>query len=166
MDSNFDEVDDFLAHFGTKGMKWGVRHNDYPGATRKTNREAKKDANEFARAKMFYGEGAGTRRKLIKARVASKAKTNPTYQKAFDHHLASQDLGKHADKAQGERHRKDARAKVGKTARGVNRAVNGPFAAPVGAAVLAGAYGVAKAKGYDRVVLNAGAKFLDDFLKN
>lgn len=40
----------YLAHHGVKGMKWGVR------------RHARKDAKEMARAKMFHGEGAGTRR--------------------------------------------------------------------------------------------------------
>ena len=34
-------VDEFLAHYGVKGMKWGVR------------RAARKDANEFAAAKMY-----------------------------------------------------------------------------------------------------------------
>lgn len=38
--------DDYLEHFGVKGMKWGVR------------REARKDAKESARAKMYYGEAA------------------------------------------------------------------------------------------------------------
>ena len=43
-----------LMHYGVKGMKWGVR------------RRARRDAKEFTQAKMYYGEGAGNRRKLIK----------------------------------------------------------------------------------------------------
>lgn len=46
-----------LMHYGVKGMKWGVR------------RRARRDAKEFTQAKMYYGEGAGNRRKLIKATV-------------------------------------------------------------------------------------------------
>ena len=44
-----------LMHYGVKGMKWGVR------------RRARHDAKEFTQAKMYYGDGAGNRRKLIKA---------------------------------------------------------------------------------------------------
>ena len=67
-----------LFHYGVKGMKWGVR---------KTQKQAKKDAKEFARAKMFYGEGAGTRRKLIKNTVQERSK-DPVYKKAFDEALS------------------------------------------------------------------------------
>ena len=84
-------------------MKWGVRRDNPSGVSRKTNREARKDAQEFARAKMFYGEGAGTRRKLIKAKVEGKSKKDPNYKKAFDQHLSNQDMSKHAEKARGER---------------------------------------------------------------
>lgn len=153
---NEDEVDDFLAHFGVKGMRWGVRKDDHPGASRSTNREAKKDAGEFARAKMFYGEGAGTRRKLIKATVESKAKKDPTYKEAFDHHLNNQDLGKHASKARGERKRKDVVSKTGKTARGVHRSLTGGFGSvSMASAAVAGGYLVAKQRGYDKVVIGA-----------
>lgn len=83
--------DAYLIHHGIKGQRWGVRRfqnadgsltaagkkhyssnssvgaqvpehlKDVPKTTRRT---AQKDAKEFAEAKMFYGEGAGNRRKL------------------------------------------------------------------------------------------------------
>lgn len=71
-----------LYNYGVKGMRWGVR------------RRATKDAKEFARAKMFYGEGAGTRRKLIKATVEERSK-DPQYKKAFDEALSKQNMSKH-----------------------------------------------------------------------
>lgn len=116
-----------LIHFGVKGMKWGVRRpvgsngrveRRPEGVTRSTNRAAKKDANEFAKAKMFYGEGAGTRRKLIKAKVNQRSQSEE-YKKAFDFHLDKQDMGKRADQARGERKRKDVVKGTAKTARGV-----------------------------------------------
>lgn len=139
--TKFGIDEEFLEHFGVRGMKWGVRKNNYAGASTKTNREARSDAEEFARAKLFYGEGAGTRRKLIKAKVEAKAKRDPNYKAAFDHHMSRQDLGQHAEKARGERRRKDVKTGVGKNARAINRAINGPFAGPV--AVTAIAAGVA-----------------------
>ena len=108
----FPEDEDFLAHFGVKGMKWGQRKSAVPGVSAKTNRVAKKDAKEFARAKMFYGEGAGTRRKLIKATVESRSKKDPSYKKAFDVHLKGQDMGAQASKARSERKRKDVAKKT------------------------------------------------------
>lgn len=52
---------DELSHYGVKGMRWGVRNSRPEGVSRSTNRAAKKDAKEFTRAKMYYGEGAGTK---------------------------------------------------------------------------------------------------------
>lgn len=130
-----DPVDDFLAHYGVRGMKWGV-NKGAPGVSSRTNREAGRDAKEFSKAKMFYGEGAGTRRKLIKAKVESKAAKDPSYKKAFDHHLANQDLGKRASQARGERARKDTVKSVGKTARGVKNLALG-IGAPVTISALA-----------------------------
>lgn len=109
---------------------------------------------------MFYGEGAGTRRKLIKAKVEASAKRNPDYQKAFDHHMSKQDLGRHADKAQSERKRKDVKSGVKKNVRAVNRAVNGPFASSAAAAMILGGYGYAKSTGLDKKVMNSGSAFV------
>jgi len=131
-----DDVDEFLAHYGVRGMKWGQRSAGIPGVSKKTSREAKKDANEFAKAKMFFGEGAGTRRKLIKATVEAKAKKDPSYQKAFDHHLGNQDLGKRASQARGERKRKDVVKGTAKTARGVKNLALGT-GAPVALSAVA-----------------------------
>ena len=107
-----DDPDEFLEHYGVKGMKWGVRKDPSTGVSRKTSREAAKDAKEFARAKMFYGEGAGNRRKLIKNTVEAKSKRDPDYKKAFDIHLNRQDMSTHASKARTERKRTDRKEKT------------------------------------------------------
>jgi hypothetical protein len=146
----------YLEHFGVRGMHWGVRKDDHPGASRRTNKEASKDAHEFARAKMFHGEGAGTRRKLIKATVESKKKQDPTYAAAFDHHLNRQNMAEHAQKASSERKRKDVKASAGKTARGLNRSINGPFAPAVGVVALVAGYGALKTSGLDKKIVSAG----------
>lgn len=98
-----------LTHFSVSGMRWGVR------------RMAKKEAKEFARAKMFYGEGAGTRRKLIKGKVNQHAKKFPEYKKNFDRYLEKQDMGKHADAAVRERHFIDRKEKVKRYGRSVRK---------------------------------------------
>lgn len=149
-----DDVDDFLMHFGVKGMKWGVRKDSIPGVSSRTSREARKDATEFAKAKMFFGEGAGTRRKLIKAKVESKSAKDPSYKKAFDHHLGNQDLGKRASQARGERKRKDVAKTTAKTARGVKNLVL-QTGAPVTLGALA-VYGAWKNPAVRSFVTNTG----------
>lgn len=149
-----EDVDDFLEHFGVKGMKWGVRKDSIPGVSARTSREAKKDATEFAKAKMFFGEGAGTRRKLIKAQVESKSAKDPSYKKAFDHHLGNQDLGKRASQARGERKRKDVAKTTAKTARGVKNLVL-QTGAPVTLGALA-VYGAWKNPAVRSFVTNTG----------
>lgn len=145
--------DDLLMHYGVPGMRWGHRKNAAPGVPRRTDRAAAKDAQEFARAKMFYGEGAGTRRKLIRAKVEASSKRDPNYKKAFDHHIEKQDLGRHADKARGERRRKDTRATVRKTGNSVNRALNGPFAGSAAIALVGAGAAYAKQSGLDQRVM-------------
>jgi len=98
----------YLYHDGIKGMKWGQRRYQNADGTytelgkkrrqKQMDKLAKKDAQEYARAKMFYGEGAGNRRKLIKATVNERSK-DEYYKQAFDKYFSQQDMAKHAEKA-------------------------------------------------------------------
>lgn len=94
-----------LMHHGVKGMKWGVR------------RRARRDANEFTQAKLYYGEGAGNRRKLIKATVKARSK-DPFYKSEFDKAVANTDTSKRASQARRQRGRKNARNSAGNIATG------------------------------------------------
>lgn len=180
------EEDVFLEHFGTKGMKWGVRKDTPTGASHAVNRHAKKDAAEFARAKAFFGEGAGTRRKLINATVEGKSKRLPGYKKAFDHHLANQDPSKHASKAQSERKTIDRKTKNKQRGGAILRRVTGEMGtqAAIVAAVAGGGAFLASPKGRQILSQNAskitkvankvtenvkrqhGATKIADFIKN
>jgi len=126
MDISVDE-EDFLAHFGVKGMHWGIRKDrgSSGAASPKVDRDAAKDAKEFARAQMFYGEGAGTRRKLINKSVEYKRNTVPGYKQAFDKHFASQDMSRHATKAVNERGRTDKKKTIKRGASYVARRITG-----------------------------------------
>lgn len=137
-----DETD-FLEHYGVKGMKWGVRNDRPKGTSRKTDRTAKKDAKEFARAKMYYGQGAGTRRKLIKNTVEARKKGNTSYSEAFERHLSKQDMADHASRASSQRTRTDRVDRNKKRAGAVARRVTGEWgtqAAFVGVAAMGVAY--------------------------
>lgn len=121
-----NEVEEYyLQHFGVKGMKWGVRKNRPEGVSRRTNRQAKKDAKEYTKAKMYYGEGAGTRRKLINKTVEAKAKRDPSYKKAFDAHVENTDYAKRAQQARSQRKSTDTKNTVVKTGKQVSHALRG-----------------------------------------
>lgn len=107
-----------LMHYGVKGMKWGVR------------RRARRDAKEFTQAKMYYGEGAGNRRKLIKATVKARSKD------PFDKAVANTDMSKQASQARRQRGRKNARNSAGKTVRGVGNIATGNVGRAGGALAL------------------------------
>jgi len=161
MDEEFLHIDasDELTHYGIKGMKWGVRRDRPDGVSRSTNRDARKDAKEFARAKQFYGEGAGTRRKLIKATVEGKSKKSASYKQAFDHHLAGQDTSKHAAKAKSERKRKNVANSTRRGIRGTSHILRGnsQYASAATAIIVGGALYAHKA-GIDKTILNGGKK--------
>lgn len=153
----FGTPSEALAHFGVKGMQWGV-HKSGPlaGIRAKTAADAHKDAREFARAKMYYGDGAGTRRKLIKAKVDARSAKDPAYKKAFEHHLANQDMGKHAEKARSERKRTDVKTGTGKAVRGAHRQLTGGMGTVgLSGAVLAGGIVAARKANLDKVMANA-----------
>lgn len=147
----FNTLEDML-HFGIKGMKWGIRRTPEELGHKiphSTKRAAAKDAKEYARAKMFYGEGAGTRRKLIRETVKQRS-TDPLYKEEFERQLALQDMGKHAAKAKAERTRKDTVNAVEKTGRGLINAATGNIArASASAAAL---YTVAHVTGLDQKI--------------
>ena len=113
-------------------------------------KEARRDAYEYARAKMYYGEGAGTRRKLINAAVDQKILNVPGYQEAFDKALVDQDMANHAEAARKERHRKDVSQKVNRNVRGL---ITGNKASlTTGVAIVSGLAYLARETGYDQKI--------------
>ena len=137
-------------------MKWGIRRYQNEDGTltpvgRARYKEAKKDAEEFARAKMYYGEGAGIRRKLIKNKVNQKSKDS-AYKEAFDYAMSKQDMYKHANAAVKERRHNDRKNEV------IGFLSGNP--GKVGAALVT-TYGVLKVTGMDKKIVSEGKKLVE-----
>lgn len=131
--------DDFLIHYGVTGQEWGKRrYQNYDGTLteegkihygyydrkdgtkdyKRLQKDAENDAREYARAKAYYGEGAGTRRKKIKNIISERMK-DPDYKKEFERILSGQNMTEHQQAANRERKFNDAKNTTIRTARGV-----------------------------------------------
>ena len=175
----------YLEHYQIKGAKHGVRRfqnedgsytpagrerygigdgsrrgvYDKEDGTKDMNRlknDAKKDAEEYARAKAYYGEGAGNRRKQIRNRISERMK-DPDYKKEFDTNMKNQDMSKHQQAANRERKWEDTKNAAAKTARGIKNILLGVGTASVTAL---GLVGLAKATGADKKIAEWGKQTL------
>jgi hypothetical protein len=98
-----------IEHVGVLGMHWGHRSStNERGVPHSTSNLAKKDAERFTNAKMFYGKTAGTKRKLLNAELDKKHKNLPGYTSEFNYHLGNVDRAKAAKKAVSDRTRIDS----------------------------------------------------------
>jgi hypothetical protein len=91
---------------------------------------------------MYYGKGAGTRRKRINKTVEDRVKRNPDYAKAYENHQSRQDVGKHAEKAMKERNKTDRKERNSQRRGAVARRVTGSHGTQA-AYVALGAAGIA-----------------------
>ena len=176
------DYSNYLVHYGIPDMKWGVRRFQYedgsytpegkirygtgksvydrPDGTKDMDRlkkDAKKDAEDYARAKAYYGEGAGTRRKQIKNRISERLK-DPDYKKEFDENMKKQDMSKHQEAANRERKWEDTKNTVGKTARGIKNILLGFGSASIAAI---GIVKLAQATGADKKIAEWGKQLLN-----
>lgn len=113
--------------------------------------EARRDAHEVARADMYYGEGAGIRRRLISASVQAKIDRDPAYAQAFHTALAEQDMAEHAEKARKERRRRDVSQTLFKDAKNLAKGNYGNMQTGV-LVLVVGGY-LAHQSGMDKIAL-------------
>lgn len=114
-------------------------------------RQAEKDAREWTQAKLAYGEGAGTRRKLINETVAYKMEHIDGYKHAFDKAAAQQDVAAMARNAKRDNRRKTVNEAL---ARNTRAAVTGKYENLNTALLIAGGAAVVLHKtGLDKVIV-------------
>lgn len=112
---------------------------------------AQQDAYRWAEAEMFFGEGAGTARKLLSAELNEKMLKVPGYQSAFDKSYAVQDFASHALRAAKRRKSINRNKYVRKNVSALLRADRKNLSNGVAAVVIVA--GVARATGYDKVAV-------------
>ena len=118
---------------------------------------AAKDAAQWAAAEMFFGKGAGTRRKLLSADIASKVENVAGYHEACQAAYSKMDFGKLAMKAIQERNRIDRTEMVGKNIKGILRGDRRSMS--TGVLILVGIGVVAHQTGYDEVAYKEAKKY-------
>lgn len=117
---------------------------------KKLDKMAQQDAYEWGLAQMFFGEGAGTRRKLVAAKIDQRVLDIPGYEKALDEAYAKLDQTEMAEKAVALRKRIDRAHGVNKNVRALRR---GNFSGVSNGVFLAvGLYYVARTTGADKVI--------------
>lgn len=117
---------------------------------------AAKDAKEWAAAELFFGEGAGTRRKLLAADIGYKTENVSEYYPAFKKAYDQQNFSQLAMKAAKERKNIDRANMLGKNARAIIRGDRRGLS--TGLAVVVGIVYVAHQTGYDQKALIEGKK--------
>lgn len=122
----------------------------------KVERQARRDAEEYAGAYMAYGEGAGTRRKLIEGTVAYKMEMVPGYREAFTREHERQNMVKHAKNAKVANRTKAVNRSIKRNTRA---AVTGKYENLNTGVLIVGAIGYALHKtGHDKTVIAFGKK--------
>lgn len=122
----YTDSSEYLCHYGILGMRWGHRSAQTRNE-RHTQRLAIQDAKRYADAKMFYGETAGTKRKLLNAELNKKKTRMPGYEDAFNKALEDVDYARSAKKAVNKRHAIDATYRTRVTVKKI-LGVTGPIA--------------------------------------
>lgn len=118
---------------------------------------AQDDAERWAYAELFFGEGAGTRRKLLNAEIMTKIdRLGDEYEEAMHKYYAAQDFAKLASKAAKERARLDKVAKRGKNVRALKNGNFRSLSTGVFVVVVGGYY--AHQLGYDKWALEEAKK--------
>jgi hypothetical protein len=117
---------------------------------KKIIKDAAKDAERWAYAEAFHGEGAGTRRRLLQMELDTKFYQLPGSLDAFNQAYEALDKTKLVKKAVKEREHLDRAAKVGKNLRAIKRGdLRG---VSTGLYVVIGVAVIAHKTGYDKKI--------------
>lgn len=118
--------------------------------SKNVSKMAKQDAYDWARAEMFFGEGAGIRRKHLSAQISDKVQSIPGYEQQFEKFYAMQNMAEHAIAAAKERQKIDRLAKAGKNIRALKS--GNLHNLSTGVFIAVGVAYVAHTTGYDKKI--------------